>query len=233
MSAPGVPDEGTGDEGVGAEVPGCGACWFTNMSAGDFTEPSAGQLEDLARSVGIAGRSFSRSHQVHGDSVRSVASPQEIVDGEEHDGQVTVSREVVCAVRTADCLPVALLSGDAAGVIHAGWRGLAGGVVPAGVRAMEQAGGSPITAVIGPGARSCCYEVGAEVHAAFEHLGPAARKGANADLPWIATRQLEQAGVSEVSDLGICTICSTGPRWHSHRRDGGDAGRSLALAWRN
>lgn len=222
-----------GTEGTGAEVPGCGSCWFTSAAAGDFMEPSAAQLDSLAGSLGLAGRIFSRSDQVHGRSVRLVGSPAEIVEGEQHDGQVTTSREVICAVRTADCLPVALLSCEAVGAIHAGWRGLAAGVIAAGMDAMRKAGDSPVTAVIGPGARSCCYEAGPEVHAAFADLGGDARKGANADLPWIAARQLEVAGVADVVDLGICTICSAEPKWHSYRRDGDDAGRSLALAWRN
>ena len=219
--------------GIAATVPGAGSCFFTSLAAGDFTDPSAGQLEALAESLGIEGRSFSRSTQVHGPGVRLVRGPEEVREGEEHDGQVTTSREVTCAVRTADCLPVALLSAQAAGVVHAGWRGLAAGVIAEGVAAMRRAGDSEVTAVIGPGARACCYEAGPEVHEAFAALGPQARHADNADLPWIAAEQLSRLGVGEIVDSGACTICSPGPAWHSHRRDGEDAGRSLALAWRN
>jgi copper oxidase (laccase) domain-containing protein len=117
--------------------------------------------------------------------------------------------------------------------VHAGWRGLAGGVIAAGMEAMDAAGGGEVTALIGPGARSCCYEAGEEVHAAFSDLGPGARAANNADLPWIAAQQLRSLGAVEVVDCGICTICSQAPLWHSHRRDGPEAGRSLALAWRS
>jgi YfiH family protein len=221
-----------GPDGAGATLPG-GGCWFTAAAAGDFTDPTAGELDALAASLGLEGRAFARSTQVHGSAVRFVAGPADAGDGEEFDGQVTCSREVLCAVRTADCLPVALFSPSAAGVIHAGWRGLEAGVLGAGVEAMESAGAGPLAAVIGPGARSCCYEVGDEVHEAFAALGQGARKGQNADLPWVADRQLRAAGVRQVVDVGVCTICASGPKWHSHRRDGAEAGRSLALAWRS
>ncbi len=219
-------------DGAGATLPG-GGCWFTAAEAGDFTDPTAGELGALAANHGLEGRVFARSTQVHGAEVRFVAGPADARDGEEFDGQVTGSRELVCAVRTADCLPVALFSPFAAGVIHAGWRGLAAGVLAAGVGAMRGAGDGPLTAVIGPGARSCCYEVGDEVHEAFADLGRGARVGRNADLPWVAAEQLRELGVEEVADLGVCTICAVGPQWHSHRRDGAEAGRSLALAWRS
>ena len=98
---------------------------------------------------------------------------------------------------------------------------------------MELVGARPVTAVIGPGARSCCYEVGAEVHDAFCEMGPKARRGGNADLAWIASKQLSRLGVNDVIDTDTCTICAADPAWHSYRRDGEDAGRSLALAWRN
>lgn len=217
-------------EGAGATFPG-GGCWFTAAAAGDFADPGARELDGLALRLGLEGRVFARSTQVHGSQVRFVSGSSEARDGEEFDGQVTSSREVVCAVRTADCLPVALFSSSAAGVIHAGWRGLAAGVLAAGVEAVRSAGDGPLAAVIGPGARSCCYEVGDEVHEAFAGLGPGARAGRNADLPWVAAEQLRQLGVDEVADLEVCTICAAGPQWHSHRRDGAEAGRSLALAW--
>lgn len=212
---------------------GGGACWFGTEAAGDFTDPPPARLEALGSALGLAGRSFARATQVHGSSVRVVSDPSEAVPGEGYDGQLTGSTEVVCAVRVADCLPVAIASPGAAGVLHAGWRGLAAGVLEAGVRALVSIAPGEVTAVIGPGARACCYEAGPEVHAAFAGLGSGARVGDMADLPWIATEKLREMGVSDVLDCGICTICSTGPRWHSYRRDHDEAGRSLALAWRN
>lgn len=220
----------TSELGFGVQLAAAGS-WFTSLAAGDFTDPSPVQFEQLARSRNLQGRSFARSRQVHGSNVRFVDAPGEARPDEAFDGQVTSSREVICAVRTADCLPVALLSQSAAGVVHAGWRGLAAGVIAEGVLTMRRAGEGEITAVIGPGARPCCYEAGAEVHEAFASLGAPARVGENANLPWIAGEQLRAAGVSEQIDSGLCTICSEDPAWHSYRREGQNAGRSLALAW--
>lgn len=212
---------------------GAGACcWFGSEAAGDFTDPSPAQLQALGASLGLGERAFASSSQVHGSSVRVVTGPSEAAQGEGHDGQLTGSSEVVCAVRAADCLPVAIASPGAAGVLHAGWRGLAAGVLEAGVRALGKIAPGKATAAIGPGARACCYEAGPEVHAAFVGLGSRAREGDMADLPWIAAEKLRLAGVDDVLDCGICTMCSTEPRWHSYRRDHEQAGRSLALAWR-
>ncbi|MFM9127101.1 MAG: laccase domain-containing protein, partial [Solirubrobacterales bacterium] len=97
---------------------------------------------------------------------------------------------------------------------------------------------------IGPGARSCCYEAGDEVHrGSSEQIvqipqsttseAPSARSCWAAIQGRSAFRPLRALGASEVVDCGICTICSEEPRWHSHRRDGHEAGRSLALAWRS
>jgi polyphenol oxidase len=143
-------------------------------------------------------------------------------------------------VLTADCLPVALGrerdrgAGPRAGadhgavaMLHAGWRGLAAGVLEEGVRAMRAPGGSgEVVAIVGPGAGACCYEVGEEVHAAF---GGAHRAGQNIDLKAIARERLLAAGVAEVRDVAACTICDE--RFFSHRREGTRAGRQGGVAW--
>lgn len=218
--------------GVRVDLPG-GSCWFTSQQAGDFTDPGPDRLAALAGSLGLEDRAIARSAQVHGASVRTVDGPDGAGWAEGFDGQVTASREVVCAVRAADCLPVALVAQGAVAALHAGWRGLAEGVIESGWEALSSLADGPASAVIGPGARACCYEAGPEVHEAFASLGPGARRGAMADLPWIATEKLSRLGAVEIVDCGICTICATGPRWHSHRRDGSAAGRSLGLAWRS
>ena len=129
-------------------------------------------------------------------------------------------------VLTADCLPVALGSTRAVAMLHAGWRGLAAGVLEEGVLALRSLGGDEeIAAVIGPGAGACCYEVGAEVHAALT----GGRRRASIDLRAIARRRLLAAGVSEVRDVDACTICDA--RFFSHRREGQRAGRQAGVAW--
>ncbi len=150
----------------------------------------------------------------------------------EADGQATDLRGLGAMVLTADCLPVALGMDGAVAMVHAGWRGLAGGVLEEGVRAVRDLGGEDgnLIAVIGPGAGPCCYEVGEEVHAAF---GGAHRVGSppsrRIDLKAIARDHLLAAGVSEVRDVEACTICDE--RFFSYRREGDRAGRQGAVAW--
>ena len=133
-------------------------------------------------------------------------------------------------VLTADCLPIALIAPGAVAMVHAGWRGLAAGVLEEGVEAVRELGGeAELRAAIGPGAGGCCYEVGAEVHAAFGR--PAER--AEIDLKALARERLLAAGVAEVHDVGLCTMCSDPALFFSHRRDGGITGRQAGLAWRS
>jgi hypothetical protein len=132
-------------------------------------------------------------------------------------------------VLTADCLPVALAANGTLAVVHAGWRGLAAGVLEEGVCALLELGGDgEIQAVIGPGAGPCCYEVGEEVHDVF---GGRHRHAHNIDLKAIARDRLLAAGVSEVHDVAVCTICDE--RFFSHRREGDRSGRQGVLAWRS
>jgi polyphenol oxidase len=145
----------------------------------------------------------------------------------EADGQATTLRGVGATVLTADCLPVVLAADAAVAVVHAGWRGLAAGVLEEGVRAVGELGGAyGMVAIIGPGAGKCCYEVGEEVHRAF---GGAQRQAAKIDLKAIARDRLRAAGVSEVHDVQACTICDE--RFFSYRREGARAGRQGCVAW--
>jgi polyphenol oxidase len=148
------------------------------------------------------------------------------------DGQLTADPACALATLTADCLPVALAGGGAVAMLHAGWRGLSGGILERGADALRALGvRSPLSAAIGPGAGPCCYEVGEEVHAAFAaeavHLHP----GLNLDLPGIARERLRRAGVREVHDIGLCTMCSDPELFFSHRRDRGLTGRQGGVAW--
>jgi polyphenol oxidase len=159
---------------------------------------------------------LAQGRQVHGTRV--------VVDGqgiEDADGQVTTARGVAATVLVADCLPVALAGADGVGVVHAGWRGLAAGVLEAGVQAT-----GAVAAAIGPGIGPCCYEVGDDVRAAFGTQGP------TLDLKAVARARLQAAGVQEIHDCGLCTACDP-ERFFSHRRDRGVTGRQAGLAWRS
>ncbi len=91
----------------------------------------------------------------------------------------------------------------------------------------------PLAAAIGPGAGRCCYETGDEVHAAFADLGPAVREGDNVDLKAIAATRLREAGIDEIHDTGLCTICGDPRLFFSHRREHGLTGRQAGVAWRS
>jgi hypothetical protein len=174
--------------------------------------------------------------QVHGTAVRRVVEqpvdPTDAVELPEFDGQATAMPGVAPMVMTADCLPVAVAGAGAVAMLHAGWRGLAGGILAEGVAAVRELGAEgSLAAAIGPGAGPCCYEVGEEVHAAFTDQDLDIRRGRNLDLKAIACEQLRRAGVEVVHDVGLCTICGDPALLFSHRRDGGITGRQAGLAW--
>ena len=194
----------------------------------------------LAGAVGLAAP-VCWLRQVHGTTVLDAAQAlQRDEPRREADGCVTDSTGVVCAVMAADCLPVLLChrDGSVVGGVHAGWRGLAAGVVEAGVAAMGVRGAAPgdLLAWLGPCIGASVYEVGDEVRAAFDGAGddaafvpsPAGRW--LADLPALARLRLAVAGVTAVFGEPACTFTDDG-RFFSHRRDG-PCGRMAALIWR-
>jgi hypothetical protein len=143
------------------------------------------------------------------------------------DGHVTSVSSLGMMVLSADCLPVALSAEGVVGMVHAGWRGLAAGVLEEGVSAVRELGGmGEMSAVVGPCAGSCCYEVGEEVHDAFAGRH---RDGRHIDLGAIARDRLLAAGVLSVQRVTACTICDE--RFFSHRREGDRAGRQAGIAW--
>jgi YfiH family protein len=154
------------------------------------------------------------------------------------DGAVTSRAGIVCAVLTADCLPVLLCdrAGRRVGVAHAGWRGLLAGVLPAAVRALA-AQPAEVVAWLGPAIGPSSYEVGADVRepfvaqdaAAERRFEPNARGRWQADLFGLARDSLAAAGVRAVYGGGVCTFAAA-QRFFSHRREG-QCGRMAALIW--
>jgi purine-nucleoside/S-methyl-5'-thioadenosine phosphorylase / adenosine deaminase len=215
------------------------------FSSGPYESLNLGRLtadrpEDVRRNRAALkeqlGVQLSYIRQVHGTDVRRVvAPPAEPIDGvdlPECDGQATAMPGVAPMVMTADCLPVAVAGPGAVAMLHAGWRGLAGGILAEGVDAVRELGAEGLlAAAIGPGAGLCCYEVGEDVHAAFAQQDLDIRHGRNLDLKGIAREQLERAGVEVVHDVGLCTICGDPTLLFSHRRDGGITGRQAGVVW--
>jgi YfiH family protein len=226
---------GAVSDGVRFELPAGGQAIFTARNAGNLSEVRGIDREHAARArerlredLGL--RRLCAGRQVHGAVVSRLRDgdpdegPGALVEA---DGAATSVAGVGAMVLNADCLPVALGCDGAVAMLHAGWRGLAAGVLEEGVRALKElAAGDRIDAVIGPGAGVCCYEVGPEVHAA---LGEPGRERGPIDLRAIARARLLAAGVSEVLDLPACTICDE--RYFSHRREGERAGRQAGVAW--
>jgi YfiH family protein len=227
------------------DLPGARAAFSTRRgghSSGPYDSLNLGWLTDddpdcvarnraaLQDDLGAPRLSF--VHQVHGAQVRRItAETSEPAQRPRVDGQATDQTGLAPAALVADCLPIAVAGEGAVAVLHAGWRGLAGGVIKAGVEAIRELGvQGELGAAIGPGAGPCCYEVGAEVHGAFADV-PEAHHDATLDLKAIARQQLEQAGVGEIADIGICTICSDPTLLFSHRRDSGVTGRQAGVAW--
>jgi YfiH family protein len=208
---------------------------YESLNLGWLTEDDSGAVEHnraaLQTEIGAPPLSF--VHQVHGAQVRRITadSPPSLAQRPRVDGQATNLAGVAPTALAADCLPIAVAGEGAVAMLHAGWRGLAAGVIAAGVEAVRQLGAPGLlSAAIGPGAGPCCYEVGGEVHAAFAGV-PEAHRGTNVDLKAIARRQLDRAGVEVVADIGICTICSDPRLLFSHRRDRGVTGRQAGVAW--
>lgn len=175
-------------------------------------------------------------NQVHGTRVVRLENETAVPEA---DASVTFAAGPVCTIMTADCLPV--LFCDRAGTVvaaaHAGWRGLAAGVLEATVHAMQRPP-FEILAWMGPAIGPQAFEVGEDVRAAFvrsqpeqrDHFQPVSPGKYHADIFALATTRLQAAGVRQIYGGGVCTV--TQERYFfSHRRDR-VSGRMASLIWR-
>lgn len=215
---------------------------FTGRAEGDLGSlaqrgPAGPSTVVEARRRAIAAGPWTWLRQVHGSRVVVVASPGEHA-GAEADAAVTDHPDAVLAVFTADCAPVAFRSAEGIrGVAHAGWRGLAAGVVDSTVEAMRQLGATSIEAVLGPCIHPECYEFGAsDLDDVASRLGGHVRAttpdGRPAlDLPAAVRHAVADAGAVLSDDGCRCTACDKeadgSPRWFSHRAGGDDERQAL------
>jgi len=183
--------------------------------------------------------------QVHGIDVVDAAAVGAVAPVA--DASIASRADAVCAVMTADCLPVlfADMNGTVVGGAHAGWRGLAAGVLGATVQAMRAAGAGEITAWLGPAIGPTAFEVGEDVRAAFlvaissapDEVAAAfasypGRAGKYlADMHALARLMLRDAGVTRVWGGEHCTVTEA-DLFYSYRRDG-VTGRQASLIWIN
>jgi YfiH family protein len=173
--------------------------------------------------------------QVHGTQVVRL---DQVASSPQADAAVTGRRNLVCAIRVADCMPVLLAdeSATVVGAAHAGWRGLSSGVIENTVHAMGIAGGE-LLAWLGPAIGPKVYEVGEEVRSAFLSRDAAAEAAFFParhghwllDLYAVARQRLRSCGVERIFGGGYCTY-SDPQRFYSYRRDG-TAGRMAAYVW--
>ncbi|QJQ94273.1 MULTISPECIES: peptidoglycan editing factor PgeF [Halomonadaceae] len=174
--------------------------------------------------------------QVHGAKVqRDFAA-----DAPQADASVAFDKRYACVIQTADCLPVFFCDrlGTRVGLAHAGWRGLAGGVLEASIAAL---GVEPdqLMVWLGPAVSNAQFEVGREVYEAFVAVQPEAVSAFEpspyrlghymADLYRLARLRLARLGVSHVSGGHFCTACER--RFYSYRRDNGVTGRMASVIW--
>ncbi|MFJ3046353.1 peptidoglycan editing factor PgeF [Herbaspirillum chlorophenolicum] len=175
--------------------------------------------------------------QVHGTTVEDAETAPPAAQA---DGCVSALAGAVCVMMTADCLPVLLCdrAGTVVGAAHAGWRGLAAGVLENTVAAMRARGGKDIMAWLGPAIGPEQFEVGAEVREAFmQHdatadaafRSVAGRPGKYlADIYHLARLRLNAVGVADIFGGGLCTVSDS--RFYSYRRDKA-TGRMASLIW--
>jgi hypothetical protein len=149
----------------------------------------------------------------------------------EADALITDVKGLLIAVRTADCVPILVAGQGVVAAIHAGWRGLAAGVIPQTIRKLSGAG--PFVAAVGPAIGVSCYEVGEEVVTGIGCLVPEEafvlrnRIRPHVDLAAAAAYQLRDAGIDNVEVTNICTFSDD--RLWSHRREADQAGRQAGL----
>lgn len=202
------------------------------------TAPSASALAErigtLARELGFSRTALPR--QVHGADVVPLHGPgaEGVLLCGPADGLVTGASGVLLLVTAADCVPVYLAGpgADPLGLLHAGWRGVAAGILEAGIGTLaERFGTEPrsLRVHLGPAICGECYRVGPEV---AEALGRPAGEG-RVDLRALLAARASDAGVEpgRITVSGWCTLCD-GDQFHSHRGRGRQAGRMAAYLGR-
>jgi YfiH family protein len=200
---------------------------------GDYVHAVRPEVE--ARRRAVVDLPWTWLRQVHGDRVVRVTNPGGGA-GERADAAITDQPGCAIAVLTADCAPVALVSGGVIGVVHAGWRGLAGGVLERTVDEMRAFGTSDVHAQLGPCIHAECYEFGAsDLDRVAQRLGDVVRgttaRGTPAlDVPAAVRAALARAGVESVDDVGVCTACSAEHFSHRARRE---VERQALVVWRD
>lgn len=200
-----------------------------------MADPTGDDVVVATRRRSVVDRPWTWLHQVHGARVIVVEGPGAGA-GRAADGAVSRAGDTALAILTADCAPVALASPEGViGAVHAGWRGLAAGVVEATVAAMRGLGATRVVAALGPCIGPECYHFGeAELQILVDRFGAGVRGrhrsgGGALDVPATVRAALDRAGAALVSDAGVCTACSP-DHWSWRAR--GERERQAMVVWR-
>ncbi|HWG57275.1 MAG TPA: polyphenol oxidase family protein [Gaiellaceae bacterium] len=205
---------------------------YESLNLGRLTGDEVSRVDEnrrrLCAEVGTEPERLALNRQIHSALVHRADPARR---GEPGDGLWTDEPRLPLLAFTADCLPIALVRADsgapAVAILHAGWRGLLGGIVAAGVAAL---GGDGLAACVGPAIGPCCYEVGEEVGDPFSAtFGDDVLRGRNLDLWTSAERSLRAAGVQAVERVDLCTACNP-DLFFSHRRTGKPRGVQGVIA---
>jgi YfiH family protein len=209
---------------------------FASLNLGFATpDAPASVAENRRRALVAAGAKPPRAHslrQRHGNVVVEAGdAPGSYLDAAtawpEGDALATSEPGRPLVAHGADCLTAALVGPAGLAVVHAGWRGLAAGVLEV---AAERVGPG-FSAAVGPGAGACCYAVGEDVAGVLRaRFGDDVVADGRADLAACAGRALGRSGAVGVLQSGLCTICDA-ERFHSHRRDAAGSGRQAVIAY--
>ena len=224
---------GGGRPGAPLLLPGGVAVAWTGAAEGDLGRGAGAGVDRRRRAV--VDRPWSWLHQVHGARCL-VADRPGVPAGADGDALVSDRPDVVLAVFTADCAPLALASPEGVmAAVHGGWRGLLAGVVAAAADAMRERGAADIVAALGPCIHAECYEFSpADLDTVAAALGDEVRAGTAdgrpaLDLPAAVRAAVAAAGARLVADLDVCTACSAGHYSHRARRQ---AERQAVAVWR-
>jgi len=211
---------------------------FNSLNLGDHVGDNLAAVAENRQRLEVAARLPAAPiwlNQVHGTRVLDCALP---LDSREADASITSRPGQVCVVMTADCLPILLCNqaGKRVAAVHAGWRGLADGVIEAALAGFDDPA-RQLLVWLGPAIGPDAFEVGAEVRERFLQDDPQAASAFRpgrpgrwvADIYRLARLRLERAGVGFVGGGDYCTV--TDPkRFFSYRRDG-VTGRMASLIW--
>lgn len=223
----------TGRHGGVSRPPFDGANLATHV--GDDPDDVARNRQLLSVALGL-NEEWATVDQVHGAGVKE-AGAGELGSG---DAILLDAPDNPAAIFVADCLPILLVgeSGKSAALVHAGWRGLIGGVIEAALDRLESDGQRCATAFIGPHIETCCYEVGNEIGSQFvARFGDeVTRDDRMLDLAEVARRILERRDgrapeSSHQIDIQLLGPCTHSSELFSYRNDGPETGRQAVIAW--